>query len=129
MSIHILCCRVCNDVTTPLKRTTVNRCSKRVVYNQWYSMLMCHTSKTFDIKYLSTRVRDCFTKETLCIRAESSLYLLIIPVWVNERTFNTQFLHRNPKEVECTPIDGIRSHEMVACPTQINNCIEVGSLP
>ena len=45
MSIHILCRRMSDDITTPLKRTTVDWCSKCIVNYQWYTMLIAIPAK------------------------------------------------------------------------------------
>lgn len=56
------------------------------------------------------------------------VYFLFGCIGVNEGTLDAQFFQRDAEQVECTSVDGRRAYEVVACLTDIENGIEVGSL-
>ena len=91
-------------------------------------MSMSHFSKTLYIKHIATRVGYRLAKEALGVFLETSLYLCIIPVWINEGTLYAEFLHRNAEKIERSAINSVGGDEVVTCLTNIEHSIEVRCL-
>ena len=128
MTVHVLGSRVSHDIGTPFERTAVDWCSKGIVYNQRYTVLVSDAGKLLDIEYINARVRDGFTEEGLGVRLECLLKFFFRSIDVNECTFDAQLLHGYGEEIECTAIDSRCTYEMVACLTDVEDGIEVGCL-
>ena len=129
MSIHILCRRMRDDITTPLKRTTVDWCSKCIVNNQVVHHAMSYSSKAFDVKHLTSWVRNRLTKETLCVfgwKALQSFHRPTLDQWryIQYPTFSV--LHQ--RDYTSRHIGDVRSHLNGRLLTNINDSIEVSSL-
>ena len=73
-------------------------------------MLMSNSCKAFDVKHLTSWVRNRLTKETFCIWLKGCLNLFIIPLRINEGTLNAQLLQCYTKEIIRSAIDCVRSH-------------------
>ena len=91
-------------------------------------MVMGDIGKTLNVEDVASRVRYCLAKHTFSIWTELRLNALVVPLRINERTFNAEFLHRHTEEVERTSVDCVRCDEMVASLTDIEYRVEVGSL-
>ena len=128
MSVHVFRGGVRHDVASPFDRTAVDRCGEGVVHDEWYPMLVSHLRKALDVEHITSRVRDCLAEETLGVRAEFCFDACIIPVRVNESTFDTQLLQCHTKQVVCTPIDSVGCDEVIASLTDVEDCIEVSCL-
>jgi hypothetical protein len=89
---------------------------------------MCHLCKALDVEDVTARIGDGLAEEALRVGTEGSLDTPVVPVWVDEGTFDAQLLQCHAKEVECAAIDGVGGDEVVASLTDIEDSIEVGSL-
>ena len=89
---------------------------------------MSHLGKAFYVEDTTARVTDGLAEEALGVGAEFCLYALVVPILVNEGAFYTKFLQGNTEEVEGATIYIIGGDEVVACLTDIEDCIEVGGL-
>ena len=56
MSVHILCCRVCHYVCSPLDRAAVDRCGTGVVYDKGYSVAVCNVSELLNVEHVNAGV-------------------------------------------------------------------------
>jgi len=128
MTVHVLGSRMSHDVGTPFKWAAIDRCSKSIVYNQRYSVLVSYTGKLLDIQHVDARVGDGFAEKSLGIRLESLLKFFFRCVDVHEGTFDAELLHGYGKEVECTAVDGRCTNKVVSCLADVENRIEVGCL-
>ena len=72
MTVHILGGRVGDNVSAPLKGTTVDRSGEGVVDNQGHTVLMRNACKFLDVENLTTRIGNGFAKQSLGVRTESS---------------------------------------------------------
>ena len=128
MAIHIFRGGMCYDVCSPLKWSAIDRCGKRIVYNQGNAFAMCDTRKLLYVKHVASRIGDGFAKQCLCIIFECCLNFLFRCFGRNERTVNTQFLHRHTEEIKRSTIYLARRNDMVACLTYIKYGIEISGL-
>ena len=127
-AIHILRSRVGDDVGSPLKRTTVHGCGEGVIHDQRHAVLMGDFGEALDIEDRTAGIGDCLAEHCLRIRTESRLNLLVAGILRDKRAVDAQFLQRHTEEVVGATVDFIRGDEMVACLTDIEDGIEVGSL-
>ena len=117
-----------HDVATPFERTAVDRSGKGVIDDERHAMLVSHLGKTLDVEHAAARVGDGLAKETLGVLLETSLDLLVWPFRIDISTFDAELLHRHTKEVVGAAVDIVGCDEVVASLTDIEHCIEVGSL-
>ena len=128
MTVHVFGCGMGDDIRSPFKRTAVDGSGEGVVHNQRHTVFVCDTCELFDVQHVDARIGDGFAEQRFGIRAESLVYFLLGCIGVNEGTLDAQFFQRDAKQIECTSVDGRRAYEVVACLTDIENGIEVGSL-
>ena len=127
-SIHVLGGRMSYDVSSPFKRTAIDRSGKSIVNNQWNTIFVGDAGKLLDIKNGTSRVADGFAEDNLGVRTECFLDFFLAIVRIDEGAFYAEFLECYTEEVEGATINLIGSHDMVASFADIENCIEVGSL-
>ena len=128
MAIHILRCGVGDNVTSPLKRTAVDRSGEGVVHDEWHTMLVGHLGEALYVKHIAARIAYCLAEEALGVGAELLLDTLVIPLWVDEGALDAELLHGDSKEVEGASIDCVACDEMVTSLTDIEDGVEVGCL-
>ena len=92
MTIHILRCRVCHNVSTPFERTAIDRSGKGIIDDQRNAMLMGNSRKLLDIEHLHTRIGNRLTEKQFGVRTERLTDLLFGSSLIDKGTFNTQFL-------------------------------------
>ncbi len=91
-------------------------------------MPVSHVGKALDVEYLASGVGDCLSEEGLGILAEACLYLLVIPLGVDEGALDAEFLERNTEQVERASVYIVGRDDVAACLTDIEDCIEIGCL-
>ena len=128
MTIHILGRRVCHNIGSKLKWTTVNRRRECIIHDQWYPMIVCNLSNALDVQNTNIRIRQCLTKHQLGIRTESRCPLLIASILVDKGNLQSHLRESHAKQVVCSTIDTGGSDHMIACLTDIKTCKEVSSL-
>ena len=128
MSVHVLGGGVSHDVSSPFKGAAVNRCSKGIVYDERHTMFVGNACKLLNVEHIDARIGDCFAEQTFRIGAESLADFFLRCICIHECTFNAQFFHGYGKQIECTSVNGRRADKMVAGFTDVEHCIEVGSL-
>ena len=107
MSVHILRCGMCHYVTAPLEWPAVDRCGEGVVDDEGHAMLVGHLREALYIEHIASRVGYRLSEEAFGVRAEGSLYALIIPVGVDECTLYAELSHRHAEEIVCPAIYGV----------------------
>ena len=65
MTVHILCGGVNDNIGSPLNRTTIYRCRKRIINNQGDTVRMCSLCPTLNIKHHKRRIGNSLTKDAL----------------------------------------------------------------
>ena len=116
MSVHVLGGGVGDDVGSPLEWAAVDGCGECIVDNQGYTVPVSHVGKALDVEYLASGVGDC------------CLYLLVIPLGVDEGALDAEFLERNTEQVERASVYVVGRDDVAACLTDIEDGIEIGSL-
>ena len=129
MTIHVFGRTVGDDICTPLKGTAVDRCRKRIVDNQRYTVRMRCFGKPFNIKHRQCRVGNRFSKDTFGIRPERSFQFLVTAVRINKGKFNTHARHGHMKQIIGSAIDRSGRNHMIASRCQIEYREERSSLP
>ena len=128
MSIHILGGRVCDDIRSELKRTAVDRRRDRIIYNQWYSMLVRDTCYALNVQDTYIRVGKRLTKNEFGIWTESSRPLLITSILINKSNLDTHLREGYAKEVIGTTIDTCGGDHVITRLTDIKARKKVGCL-
>ena len=128
MAIHVFRSGMRHDVSAPLKRATVDRCSEGVVHDQGYAVAMCDAGKLLDVKHHHTRIRDGLTKQQFRVGAEGLADLLFAGILIDEGTFNAQLLQSHRQQVVGTSINAGRTDDVIARLADIEEGKETGSL-
>ena len=128
VAVHVFCCGVCNDVSTPFERSAVDGCCKCVVDDQGNTVCMGCFCESFDIQNCQCRVCDRFAEYCFCVGSECCFQFFIGAVGGYECEFYAHFFHCYGEQVECTAVDCRRSYYMVAAVCDVEHCIEVCSL-
>lgn len=89
---------------------------------------MGYTSKLLNIQHSAPRIAYRLPEEGLCVWPERLLYFLLCGIRIHEGNINPEFLHCHAKEIERSPVNLIRRHDMIARLTDIEDGIKVGSL-
>ena len=129
MSIHILGGGMCNDITSPLKRTAIDRSGESIIHNKWHTVAMGYSGKFLNVEHLASGIGDRLTEEGLGVGTERFLNFLLRGILIDKSAFDAQFFHRYSEEIERTAIYLGRSDDMVARLANIEHGIKVGSLP
>ena len=127
-AVHVFRGAVRHDVGTPLEGTAVDGCGKGIVDDEGHTVLVGNLGKALNVEDGTARIRNRLAKHGLRIGTEGSLYLLVAGFLRDERAVDAQLLQRHAKEVVGATIDFVGGDEMVACLTDIEDRIEVGSL-
>ena len=91
-------------------------------------MLMSNFCKFFDIQNYQGRIGNGFCKKYFCIWTECSCDFFRSCISVNKSTVNAQFLKCNSQEVKGSSVNSGSCYNMIACFTDVEDCIEIGSL-
>ena len=105
VTIHIFCCRVNYNVCAPFKWTAENWSCKSVIYNKRKIVVVSSLSPGFKIKNCKSRVCNCLTKNTLCIRLDCLADFFIASININPDTFNPKLLKSEAKEIYSSAVN------------------------
>ena len=127
-TVHVFCGAVSHDVSSPFKRTTVDGSGKSIVNDEWHAILMGNACKLLNVEHSASRIANCLAENNLCIWTESLLDFLFRVIRIDKSTFDTQFLECYTEQVECSSINLVACHDMVASLADVEYCVEVGCL-
>ena len=128
MTVHILGSGMSYDIHTKLKRITVNRCCKGIIYNKRHLMVMRCFCKLLKIQNNQCRIGNGFCHHTFGIRTECLVNLFNRPVRVHNRALNSHLLHSYNKQIKGSPINHGGHHHMVSGLTDIKYGIIISRL-
>ena len=90
---------------------------------------MCHLCKALYIEHAASWIGDGFTEERLGIWPESLLYLLVVSRGVYVCAVYAELLQRHTEEIVCSAIDVVAHHNVSASLADVEDGVEIGSLP
>ena len=93
MTIHIFCRGMRNNICSPLEWTTVDWCSKCIIYNKWNTICMRHFSKLFNIQNGKRWICNCLTKHSLCVWQKSRHQFFLRCTWIYKGHINSHTFH------------------------------------
>ena len=128
MSIHILGGGMCNDITSPLKRTAIDRSGESIIHNKWHTVAMGYSGKFLNVEHLASGIGDRLTEEDLGVGTERFLNLLLRGILIDKGAVDAEFLHRHSEEIERTAVYLGGSDDMVARLADVELGIEVGQI-
>ncbi len=112
MTAQELSGRVYHDVGTVLKRTDKVWSTECVVYYEWYTVLMSHSSHTLQVEHVAVRIAECLGIHHLGVRLDSSLKSVQI-VHVDDGVANALSSQRVGYQVVATAIQIVGCHDVV----------------
>ena len=128
VAVHVLGGGMGNDISTPFDGTAVNGGCKGIVNNQGYAVCVSSLGKTLDIQNSQSGVGNGLTKNGFGVGLESGFQLFVGAVRRDEREVDAHLLHGDGEQVKGAAVDGAAGHHMVATGSDIEYCVEVGSL-
>ena len=128
MAIHIFCCRVGNNICSPLKRTAVNRCCKRIIHNKRNSVSVRRTCKFLKIKNNKSRIGNRLSKHRFCVFSKCSLQFFLRTIRIYKCSIYAHFFNCMSIKIICTAIQSRRAYDMVSLFRNVHNCIEIRRL-
>ena len=128
MTIHILCCGMRHNISPPLKRAAVDRCSKCIIYDKRNPMLMCRLCKFFKIQNDQCRICNRLSKYCLCIILKCCFQFFFRAVRINKSSRHTHFTDCMSKKVICSAIQGRCTYNMISLFCNIHNGIKISCL-
>ncbi len=128
VSVHILCCRVSDDIRAPLYRTTIYRRCESVVHNERHAVSVRNFCKQLYIEHSECRVCDGFTENRFCVGLESRFDFLLRAVGRDKREIHAHFSHRDVEKIECSAVYRTYGNDVVACVCDIENGVKVCGL-
>ena len=114
VTVHILGCGMGHNICSPLKRTAVHRCGKRIVNNQWHTVVMSGLCPTLNIKNNQCRVCNSLTKDALCIWSECIVNFLVSCIWRDKRALHTHLFKGDSKQVKGSAINGGKRNKVIS---------------
>ena len=128
VTIHIFRRRMRNNISSPFKRTAIDRCCKCIIHHKRHTMLMGNASKLFDIKNFHSRIRQGFSEHQFCIRTESFADLFFTGIFVDECTIDPHFLQGNTQQIIGSSINTGCTDNMISRFTNIEAGKEISRL-
>ena len=114
MTVHVLGSGMGHNICSPLKRTAVHRCGKRIVNNQWHIVVMSDLCPTLNIKNNQCRVCNSLTKDALGIWPKCCVNLLVSCIWRDKRALHTHLFKGDSKQVKGSAINGGKRNKVIS---------------
>ena len=71
VSVHVFCGAVGDDVGTPLERSAVDGCRKRVIDDERNAVAVGDSGEFLDVEHATARIRHRFAEMSLRVGSES----------------------------------------------------------
>ena len=115
VTVHILCCGVNNDISAELERSAKYRCRECIIDDERNTVLVCDLCELLNVEDAQCRICESFTENSLCVRLECFLYLLLGSVGINENALDAQLFESESEKVDSSAVDSSGRDEAVAC--------------
>ena len=127
-TIHIFSGTVRHNVGAPFERAAVDGCSESIVHNEWHAVTVRYACELLYVEHGASGIADGFAEYKLGVRAESLLNFLFAVVGIHESALYAELLQCHAKQIERATINLVARHYMVACLTDIEHRVKIGSL-
>ena len=113
MTTQELRCRMHHNVSSVLQRTNQIRCTKRVVDDKRNTVLVGHSSHTFEVEHVRVGVAESLGIYYFCVGLDSSFERLEV-VHIDNRIRDALSSQRVGNQIIASTIKIISSHDMIA---------------
>ena len=125
MAVHVLCGRMCDDVSAELNRAAIRGSREGVVDDKRNSVGMRKTRELLDVENGNGGIGDGLAEQRPCIGTERLCKLLLGQILIDKGDVDAHLLHRYAEKIVGAAVNRRGSDDVAACLADVEEREEV----